>query len=557
MSYVVLARRWRPQKFSDVIGQDVVVRTLQNAISSNNLAHAYLFTGIRGVGKTTLARLLAMAVNCEHGSVPEPCGTCPACTGIASGSNLDVLEMDAASHTGVDDIRDILEAVRYPPVSLKIKVYIIDEAHMLSRQAFNALLKTLEEPPENVLFILATTEAEKLPVTVRSRCQRFDLQRLGVDMVGAYLSQILNAEKIQHEAEAVEKIARAADGSIRDALSLAERVLAFSGKQLTSQDVHQCLGMVGDDRLRAFSDAIFSGDVKAAVGHLRIAMQHGHAPRTFLQSAGELWHQLACLLIDEELLEFEPDPEQMVWLRDTSRSWDIQELDLRYQILLSGLRDLSLMDERRGAEMLTIRLAALDALNPHHLLQKRVDLPDIETATAAIKESPVPVAAEPEPPKGNGKTHIQKPDITQTSLHTDADLPLATPGNSCNNWTETVQSYAAVKPGVSAILEHVLCLDFGSRVRLALDSHQQQTMSGPERLAFSEWLGREIYWEPRDEQEGESLAETWKKQSEQRQKQLRDSVQNDPKVNLLCRELNATLIEVHPPGSLDKSGETR
>ncbi len=547
MSYVVLARRWRPQKFADVIGQDVVVKTLQNAIGSNSLAHAYLFTGIRGVGKTTMARLLAMAVNCEHGSAMEPCGECPACTGIASGSNLDVLEMDAASHTGVDDIRDILEAVRYPPVSLKTKVYIIDEAHMLSKQAFNALLKTLEEPPERILFILATTEAEKLPVTVRSRCQRFDLQRIGVDAVGAYLSRILNVEKVEHEAEAVAEIARAADGSIRDALSLAERVLAFSGKQLTSHDVRQCLGMVEEDLLRAFSDAIFRGDAKAAVDHLRISMRHGHASRAFLQAVGELWHQLACLLIDEGLLEFEPDQEQMTWLRDRSKDWDVQELDLRYQILLAGLRDLSLMDERRGAEMLAIRLAALDSLNPHHQQQdEKGSAGSGSSETEPTSKTDGHVALEPAP---------QPPSIHASD---DSDLPLGTPapGDAFSNWAEVVQSYASIKPGVSAMLEHVLCLDFGSKVRLALDAHQQRTLAGSERLAFTEWLGREVYWEPREEQEGESLADVWEKQSGEIRRQLWDTARSDPRIDMLSKGLNASLVEVHPPGALEESEES-
>ncbi|MDX8410516.1 MAG: DNA polymerase III subunit gamma/tau, partial [Mariprofundaceae bacterium] len=265
MSYIVLARRWRPKKFADLVGQEVVARTLQNAVASGQVAHAYLLTGIRGVGKTTIARLMAMAVNCEKGPAKEPCGECGACTSVMNGSNLDVQEMDAASHTGVDDIRDILDAVRYPPASLAYKVYIIDEAHMLSKNAFNALLKTLEEPPPQVIFILATTEAEKLPITVRSRCQRFDLRRMGVDEVTGYLREILGQEGVAYEDEALRIIARAADGSMRDALSLAERVLAFSGKRLGTKDTQETLGLVRPELLRAFSDAVFNGDARAAV----------------------------------------------------------------------------------------------------------------------------------------------------------------------------------------------------------------------------------------------------------------------------------------------------
>ncbi|MFQ5355093.1 MAG: DNA polymerase III subunit gamma/tau [Mariprofundaceae bacterium] len=544
MSYVVLARRWRPRKFSDVIGQDVVVKTLQNAVVSNRLAHAYLFTGIRGVGKTTLARLLAMAANCEHGPSPEPCGECSACKGIASASNLDVQEMDAASHTSVDDIREILEAVRYPPASLKFKVYIIDEAHMLSKNAFNALLKTLEEPPPHVLFILATTESEKLPVTVRSRCQRFDLQRLGADKVSHYLSHILSEEQVEHESEAVAAVARAADGSIRDALSLAERVLAFSGKALTSDDVHASLGIVGQDLLRTFSDAVFQGRAREAVDCMRFSQQQGYASRIFLQSAGEVWHQLACVLIDEGLLEFEYDKEHIDWLRNWSECWDIQGLDIRYQILLAGIRDLSLMDERMGAEMLAIRLSSLNVLNPpsqlppegkrspkrdHKIIERKVKAESHETIESdPISESPPDDSSEPNLP------------LTKSAA-----------GSAYDNWAGAVQAYASIKPGVAARLEHFLCLEFGAKVRLALDEHQQQSLLASDRLAFSEWLGREVYWEPRQEQEGESLAQTWKKQAEKMRKNLWDEAQNDPHVQILCERLDAKLIEVHPPGAKD------
>ncbi len=546
MNYVVLARRWRPRKFSDVIGQDVVVKTLQNAVVSNRLAHAYLFTGIRGVGKTTLARLLAMAANCEHGPSPEPCGECSACIGIASASNLDVQEMDAASHTGVEDIREILEAVRYPPASLKFKVYIIDEAHMLSKNAFNALLKTLEEPPQHVLFILATTESEKLPVTVRSRCQRFDLQRLGADKVSHYLSHILSEEQIEHESEAVAAIARAADGSIRDALSLTERVLAFSGKALTSDDVHASLGIVGQDLLRTFSNAVFHGRAREAVDCMRFSQRQGYAPRVFLQSVGEAWHQLACVLIDEGLLDFELDGDHIDWLRNWSECWDIQGLDLRYQILLAGIRDLALMDERMGAEMLAIRLSSLNTLNPPCQLpqeDKHLPKPDHKITERKAKVE-THKAMEPEP-----VGELLPDDSSEPNL----PLTKSAPGLAYDNWAGVVQAYTSIKPGIAARLEHLLCLDFGAKVRLALDDHQQQALLAPDRLAFSEWLGREVYWEPRQEQEGESLAQAWSKQAEQMRKSLWDEAQNDPHVQMLCERLDAKLIEVHPPGAKESS----
>ena len=294
MSYLVLARRWRPQRFSDLVGQDVVVHTLKNALQSGNLAHAYLLCGIRGVGKTTIARLMAMAVNCEQPDQGEPCGSCSACQGISTGANLDVQEMDAASHTGVDDVREILDGVRYPPNSLKTKVYIIDEAHMLSKSAFNALLKTLEEPPARVMFILATTESEKLPVTVRSRCQRFDLRRLGQGEISDYLAHVFAEEKVAADENAVAAIAQAADGSVRDALSLAERVFAYNSDKLSLDSVHAALGMVGGTLSRSLSGHIFEGRTDQALLSLRQGIAGGHAPRSILQELGRIWQSLAC-----------------------------------------------------------------------------------------------------------------------------------------------------------------------------------------------------------------------------------------------------------------------
>jgi len=364
MSYLVLARRWRPQRFADLVGQDVVVRTLQNSMKTKQLAHAYLLTGIRGTGKTTIARLLAMVVNCAQPENGEPCGTCAACTSIAGGNNLDVQEMDAASHTGVDDIREILDGVRYPPSSLQYKVYLIDEAHMLSKSAFNALLKTLEEPPEHVLFLLATTEAEKLPITVRSRCQRFDLRRLGSDEISHYLARVLSEEKVAYEAEALHAIAHAADGSVRDALSLTERVLAFGGDTLSSDHVRHALGLVGPDLLRRLSDAVLRGDAQSAIDTLRAASSGGHAPRSILLGTSELWHDMACMMINASLLEHEPGEIARTWLKNRLDCWDTQALDLRYQVLIQGLRDLTLVDERQAANMLLIRLCALNEISP-------------------------------------------------------------------------------------------------------------------------------------------------------------------------------------------------
>jgi len=561
--YKVLARRWRPQRFADLTGQDVVVRTLRNSLKNSQMAHAYLLTGIRGVGKTTIARLLAMVVNCDHPEHGEPCGACEACVSIGRGNNLDVQEMDAASHTGVDDIREILDSVRYPPSTLKHKVYIIDEAHMLSKSAFNALLKTLEEPPERVLFILATTEAEKLPVTVRSRCQRFDLRRLGVDEISRYLAHVLGEEKIAYESESLHAIAHAADGSVRDALSLTERVLAYAGEQLTMADVRKALGLVEPEMVRQLSDAVFTGDGKEAVDTLRLAAGSGHAPRAVLLALGETWHDLACLMVDETLLESESGEAQRQWLTGWVDCWDVQGLDLRYQVLLHGLRDLGLVDERRGAEMLLLRLAGLHALNPPHKtpeiksntagqsgigdhesdgsnddrvpMAPHVDEPIVEHVDPVYQASPVGAAR-------HGEDNGPEPDLLSNQQE-------EAPGRHCVNWEEAVAAYGQARAGIAAMLEHVLCLDFAEKVRLALDKHQGKAIVSAERMAFAEWLGREVHWEPRSEQEGETLSQVRIREAEAKQQQLEQAAGEDPHVQALMHEFGAKIERVRAPGA--------
>ena len=548
MSYLVLARRWRPQKFSDLVGQDVVVRTLKNALCSGNLAHAYLLCGIRGVGKTTIARLMAMAVNCENSTDGEPCGSCAACRGIADGSNLDVQEMDAASHTGVDDVREILDGVRYPPTSLKCKVYIIDEAHMLSKSAFNALLKTLEEPPARVLFILATTESDKLPITVRSRCQRFDLRRLGQSEISAYLEHVLSSEKIAADQDAVAAIATAADGSVRDALSLAERVLAYSSENLSIADVQSALGLVGSELVCRLSQALFAGDALAAVEVLRSAVSRGHGPRTLLLELSLLWHQLSCLKVDSSLLAEEIDAEYRDWLEKHAAVADLQALDLRYQVLLSGIRDLAIVDERMGAEMVLMRLSGLNLISP--------------LAEVMVEPLPKPVQSEVKKPHA-AMMFTAAPEVEEkveaieaahvapeTVASPEPDLPMQdqSPGKKFTDWQQVVDAFHEVKPGVSAMLEHVFCVEFGGKVRLALDKHQERALATADRMAFAEWLGREVFWESQKDHAGESLSQERDRQARAETARLRKQAEDDPHIQALMSEMDAQLVKVLPAG---------
>jgi len=570
MSYLVLARKWRPQRFADLTGQDVIVRTLKNALTSNHLAHAYLMTGIRGVGKTTISRLMAMAVNCTQVQDGEPCGQCESCISIAQGSNLDVQEMDAASHTGVDDIREILDGVRYPPVHLNIKVYIIDEAHMLSKSAFNALLKTLEEPPEQVLFILATTESDKLPITVRSRCQRFDLRRLNVDEISDYLAYVLKEEGISAQADALQIIARASDGSVRDALSLTERVLAFSNKDISLSDVEQSLGLIGSEQTQHLADAILTGDSQLGVTILRQAREVGLSPVHLLKSLSERLHEMACCKLDTSLVPQGLSADAQQWLVAQAECWPTQALDIRYQALLHGLRDISLIDEQRGAEMIVMRLCHLYSISPPEKVldiaaftaekktlknvttEKKPSETHIEIAQADTPQIDEPTPAETVAPP------IEHEPTNQPSETTPLEMPLVQTTEKTEKiieeepqppttWEEAMDQYHGIKPGVAAILEHVICETFDYKVRLLLTSHQLEVLDEKERSSFSKWLNRNVEWALKTNESGESLLEQKQREADEYTRKIWQQAEADPNIIALQETLDCRLINVHPP----------
>ena len=284
MSYQVLARKWRPQRFEEVIGQKHVVKTLQNAIVNNRIAHSFLFAGQRGVGKTSIARILAKALNCQEGPTAHPCGNCNSCKEIAGGNSIDVLEIDGASNTGVDDVRELRESVKYVPSKSRYKIYIIDEVHMLSNSAFNALLKTLEEPPAHVIFMFATTEPHKIPATVLSRCQRFDLRRISLEAIVKQLSEITSGERITISEQGLRWIAREAEGSMRDAQSILDRVISYAGEKISDEDITEVLGIVDKDLLMRTSKAILDKDAKGCLDIVNDLFRFGYDTRQFYQA---------------------------------------------------------------------------------------------------------------------------------------------------------------------------------------------------------------------------------------------------------------------------------
>ncbi|MCP4008876.1 MAG: DNA polymerase III subunit gamma/tau, partial [Proteobacteria bacterium] len=337
MSYQVLARKWRPAQFADVVGQAHVVSALSNALDQDRVHHAFLFTGTRGVGKTTLARIFAKALNCEKGVSSTPCGECSACVAVAEGRFIDLIEVDAASRTKVDDTRELLENVQYAPTQGRYKVYLIDEVHMLSAHSFNALLKTLEEPPEHVKFLLATTDPQKLPMTVLSRCIQFSLNAIEQQDIEKQLSTILLSEAINSEPAALSLLARAADGSLRDALSLLDQAIAYSDRQLTEASIRDMLGLVNGQTIVAILDSLAQGDGLALMNCSTQLIQAAQDLRTALDDLLSYLHALALYQFAPEAIEWKgfarEDIERLAAL------FTPELLQLYYQITLNGKRD--------------------------------------------------------------------------------------------------------------------------------------------------------------------------------------------------------------------------
>ena len=374
--YRVLARKYRPQTFAKLIGQDAMVQTLANAIERGRIAHAFLLTGVRGVGKTSTARLIAKALNCigpdgQGGPTITPCNVCEPCRAISEGRHIDVIEMDAASHTSVDDIREIIDAVRYASVSARYKIYIIDEVHMLSKNAFNALLKTLEEPPEHVKFLFATTEVNKVPVTVLSRCQRFDLRRIPAEKLASHFAEVSKSEGVEVEPEALNMIARAAEGSARDGLSILDQAIAHGAGAVTADQVRDMLGLADRGRIRRLLGLILTGDATAALADLDAAHDLGIDPTQLLRGLMESLHSAtrakASAAADPLL-----SAEERKSAADVARQLSWGTIHRLWQMLLKGLQDVEIApDPREAAEMALLRLIhASDMPDPASLVAR-------------------------------------------------------------------------------------------------------------------------------------------------------------------------------------------
>jgi DNA polymerase III subunit gamma/tau len=394
MSYQVLARKWRPRKFAELVGQEHVVRALTNALETGRMHHAYLFTGTRGVGKTTIARIFAKSLNCERGQSSDPCGECSVCTAVDEGRFVDLLEIDAASNTGVDDVREVIENAQYAPSRGRFKVYLVDEVHMLSKNAFNALLKTLEEPPPHVKFLLATTDPQKLPVTVLSRCLKFNLKRLLPEQISGQMRHILAAENIAYEDSAIGELARAADGSLRDGLSLLDQAIAYGGGALHADDVRTMLGSVARGQVLGVLDALAAGDGERMLVECTQIASYSPDFGGVLDDLASVLHrlQLIQLIPGYQPDEGSDDDGALVALAARMTPEDVQ---LYYQIATSGRRDLALApDARTGFEMAMLRMLAF---RPGDGSPARPERP-AAGSPASPPASPRPVAAAPTRP---------------------------------------------------------------------------------------------------------------------------------------------------------------
>jgi DNA polymerase-3 subunit gamma/tau len=569
-AYRVLARKYRPANFGDLIGQDAMVRTISNGFEAARIPQAWILTGVRGVGKTTTARILARALNYElpDGSIGAPTVNMPAigvhCQAIMESRHPDVIEMDAASHNGVEDVRQINDAIRYAPMSARYKVYILDEVHMLSTQAFNALLKTLEEPPPHAKFVFATTETRKVPVTVLSRCQRFDLRRVDADLLVRHLSDIAAKEEITVEPEALALIARAAEGSVRDSLSLLDQAIAHAAGEVRGEDVRQMLGLADRSRTIDLFEAVMRGDLASALAELRDQYDTGADPAVVLSDLAEFTHFVTRVKIvpavAEDLSLAEAERKRG---RGFAEKLSIRVLARAWQMLLKGIAEVEAAGRPlAAAEMVLVRLAyAADLPSPDEVIRALDD-----KAPAAQRNGGAP-AASPQPANpprldagrldvGRGGMRGQATALTQPAGDPTARLSEAAPEAPAlviGRFAELIELAAqkrdlSVKAALERDVRLVRCED--GRLEIALQPSAVRTLVNDLSRKFSQWTGRRwmvvVSAEP-----GEPTVHA---QSEARHAELKTGVRADPLVQaVLARFPGAEIVDVRQGGAAEAS----
>lgn len=545
MSYQVLARKWRPKSFETLVGQDHVVRALTNALEQNRLHHAYLFTGTRGVGKTTLARILAKSLNCETGITAKPCGVCNACTEIDRGRFVDLIEVDAASNTQVDAMRDLLDNAQYAPTAGRFKVYIIDEVHMLSKSAFNAMLKTLEEPPAHVKFILATTDPQKVPVTVLSRCLQFNLRQMAGTSIIGHLQNILGQENIPYEPTALHLIARAADGSMRDALSLTDQAIAYGGQTVNEAEVRAMLGAIDQSYLYQLLNALLANDGGSLMAQAKIMEERSLSFEGALNDLAQLLHQIAVAqTVPDSVADDLPERDILL---DLAQRIPAESLQLYYQIALLGRRDIGLApDEFAGFTMSLLRMLAFTPNDGGS--QKASHKPAVATLASSPKPQmvspPIEKPAEPETAKTSHQTNTQTSQAINEAA-TENSLLQTSPSQFNGNWRGLVDE---LKLGLArALSQHceLIAYDENSislsvpeaQKHLLLPNYQEKLSS-----AISQYFDKKIKLNFSVGGTGNTPAKQISQEKAHAQANAESAIEDDSFVQALISDFGASII---------------
>lgn len=532
MTYQVLARKWRPRNFEEMVGQEHVLRALINALDNNRLHHAFLFTGTRGVGKTTIGRILAKSLNCERGVSSKPCGECTACREIDEGRFVDLIEVDAASRTKVDETRELLENVQYAPTRGRYKVYLIDEVHMFSNSSFNALLKTLEEPPPHVKFLLATTDPQKLPVTILSRCLQFNLRRLPTDRIQQHLTHILEQEGVESEAVALHQLARVADGSMRDALSLLDQAIAYGGGRVTEAEIRAMLGSIEQDHVFRLLDALADGEGASVLEVVDNLAQQSPDYADVLAELITALHYLALIKqVPDAWDELMGDRARLDAL---ANRFSPEDLQLYYQIALIGRRDLPLVpDPRTGLEMTLLRMLAFRPVKH----QTSVNAPGTAMASSSspAREKPAPQSET----AGSRSTlsPVSSPDEGAVASPATLDIPTRpTPVNDTAGDWHLIFTRLDLGGITRQLAAHCVLLHQDNKTfRLALDPVNAPLLTREREAslqdALSATLGRPIKLEVEvKEVEGESPAAREARLAAEKQAEAEVAIQSDPNV---------------------------
>ena len=570
MSYLVIARKWRPQRFDEVIGQPHVVRTLENAIQSNRVAHAYLFTGARGVGKTSVARILAKALNCEQGVSSTPCNQCANCLEITQGNSPDVLEIDGASNRGIDNIRELRETVRYRPLKSASKIYIIDEVHMLTTEAFNALLKTLEEPPAHVRFLFATTEPHKIPATIASRCQRFDFRRIPTSVVLTHLKNIAAAEQADLSEAILYTVAQEADGSMRDAQSLLEQLLAFRNQDLDDAEILEILGVMDRGSIYRVGQAIIAGDAVVCLEVVESVYQRGIDSKRFCQQLCDYFRNLLFLSLDHSAGKSWLDlpREEQDRLKDSLKSTSSETLHLYFQMMLKGEEAIRHAAQPRiTLEMLLLRLCQLPRLQTLDQILSRLgelesrwasaptgvgpDRATAGTAAAADGEGQAasPVGLEEGQPR-LARSPAGEPAAVAPPIPPPLDPPITlAPGQEVDDWPAFVSRLQTDDPMLGAKLgQSRLRLDEHGRMHLQILEMYEELLKAPDTLIKLTGLLRRRYGiegEPLIEIGGPGAATKARARTESnRRGQSRSLVMDHPMVRQAIEVLGGELVEI-------------